>query len=326
MCCAIRAENEASAWERLADIYRYYHNEELDKERVRVKIADIADSSSFRNLADVKPDVVINCAANVKHFAKGTEIEDVNYRGVLNIIDYCKQQDCRLVHASTISVASIVGKKTRKNELTERDLFIGQSCSENKYVLSKFLAERAVLQAVADGLKGKIVRLGNLSPRATDGRFQLNPDSNSFLRTFRGFVRAGIYPKEILSQPVHLEPVDDSARALLLFAQTPKDRLVLNCCNHQSVTYGDILSAMQAEGLALNGLDMSDFVRKAESLDDEVRSLLLTNVVAYGIDAKSLSERVKINSEHSERMLANLGFVWNGVGESYLRKFIATSL
>lgn len=326
VCCVIRAENEASAWERLADIYRYYHNEELDKERVRVKIADIADSRSFRNLADVKPDVVINCAANVKHFAKGTEIEDVNYLGVLNIIDYCKRQDCRLVHASTISVAGFVGKKTRKNELTERDLFIGQSCSENKYVLSKFLAERAVLQAVADGLKGKIVRLGNLSPRATDGRFQLNPDSNSFLRTFRGFARAGIYPKEILSQPVHLEPVDDSARALLLFAQTPKDRLVLNCCNPQSVTYGDILSAMQAEGLALNGLEMNEFVCKTESLDDEARSLLLTNVVAYGIDAKSLSERVKINSEHSERMLANLGFVWNRVGESYLRKFIATSL
>ena len=37
----------------------------------------------------------------------------------------------------------------------------------------KFLAERAVLEAVSSGLDGKVIRVGNLMSRNSDGEFQI---------------------------------------------------------------------------------------------------------------------------------------------------------
>jgi len=320
--CGVRAENDKKASQRLAEIYRCYHEEELDYERVKVMAVDLTDKQSFEILNAENPSLLINCSANVKHFARNSEIEAVNYQGVLNILEYCKQKNCRFIHASTISIAGKISDNCLKNELSESDLYIGQDCSENNYVQSKFLAERAVLQAVAEGVDGKIVRLGALSPRTTDGLFQKNPESNTFMRTFRGFAKAGFYPKELCSVPIHLEPVDDSARAMLLFAQSPKDLHVMNCRNNNIVTYGDIIDAMKSEGISLNAMSMNDFTHYIERLDREVRTLLMTNIIAYGITKVSLKNRVKINSEHSEKMLAKLGFEWSNIEGNYLNKYV----
>ena len=61
---------------------------------------DVTDRKSFDKFLEFRIDTVINCAANVKHFSKGTDIEDVNLYGVFvyyfqkiiaNIIYYCTQ-------------------------------------------------------------------------------------------------------------------------------------------------------------------------------------------------------------------------------------------
>ena len=54
---------------------------------------------------------------------------------------------------------------------TEKDLFIGQGI-DNQYLNSKFLAERAVLEAALDDdLDVKIKRVGNLMARSSDSEF-----------------------------------------------------------------------------------------------------------------------------------------------------------
>ena len=75
----------------------------------------------------------------------------------------------------------------------ENDLYIGQSIT-NEYIRTKFLAERVVLEAVADGLDGKIMRVGNLMSRDSDGEFQINFITNGFLRSLRGYKAVGKFP------------------------------------------------------------------------------------------------------------------------------------
>lgn len=60
----------------------------------------------------------------------------------------------------------------KDSKITEAKLYLGQAV-ENKYVHSKFLAERYVLEAVNRGLKGKIMRVGNLMSRTADNSTQL---------------------------------------------------------------------------------------------------------------------------------------------------------
>ena len=51
--------------------------------------------------------------------------------------------------------------------MNESRLYLGQKI-DNKYVLTKFKAERHLLQAVSEGLDAKVMRVGNLM----DGHLQ----------------------------------------------------------------------------------------------------------------------------------------------------------
>ena len=53
------------------------------------------------------------------------------------------------------------GKFTPEKKLHENELYFGQSLT-NKYIDTKFRAEKAVLEAAAEGMKGRVIRVGNL--------------------------------------------------------------------------------------------------------------------------------------------------------------------
>lgn len=323
--CVVRAEDNAEAYRRLEDSFLDYHAELLDNYRDRVKAVavDITDNDSFGKLSQLHFDTVINCAANVKHFAKSGEIMSVNYDGVLNILEFCKGRGCRFVQASTISVCGSVGECADETAvLSEKSLFVSQDCSSNEYVLSKFLAERAVLECAAQGMDAKVIRLGNLSPRTTDGRFQTNADANTFMRTFKGFARAKAFPKEMESVPIHFEPIDETAKAFLLLSQTPKDCVLMHCCNDTAACYGEMIKAMRDSGIELDEMNLMDFAARVESLSSEDKTLIMTNIVAYGINTNSLKITVKISSEESNKMLAAMGFRWSETNSDYMVQFV----
>ena len=90
-------------------------------------------------------DTIVNCAANVKHFSSGTDIEDINLGGVVNGLKFAKMKNAKYVQVSTYSVAgeSINNFPPLDVGYTEKDLFIGQGI-DNQYLNSKFLAERII--------------------------------------------------------------------------------------------------------------------------------------------------------------------------------------
>lgn len=55
----------------------------------------------IKNISDVS--TVINCAALVKHFSSGNEIETVNVGGVKNLIEVCTAKNLRFIQVSTMS-------------------------------------------------------------------------------------------------------------------------------------------------------------------------------------------------------------------------------
>jgi thioester reductase-like protein len=124
---------------------------------------------------------VFNCAASVKHFAASDELKRINVGGIANLIGYCKEEGARLIHVSTMSTGGLIEKDKLMPGILydEAKLYVGQTI-DNKYVLSKFKGERLLLQAVTEGLDGKIMRVGNLMGRHSDGEFQINFRSNAF--------------------------------------------------------------------------------------------------------------------------------------------------
>lgn len=61
----------------------------------------------------------------------------------------------------------------------ENNLYVGQQL-DNLYIKSKFEAEKNILSEIPNGLNAQILRLGNITNRYSDGKFQINATENAF--------------------------------------------------------------------------------------------------------------------------------------------------
>ncbi|MCF0173743.1 MAG: SDR family oxidoreductase, partial [Bacteroidales bacterium] len=324
----VRRSGGLSASKYLSNLYYYYFGISIKhyKERLIVVEGSLTDKECFEHLAAEKVDMVINCAANVKHFSKGTDIEDVNYYGFLNIVEFCKKTGAGLVQTSTMSVGGTVNADELPiKTLTEQALYIGQDLSGSKYIWSKFLAERAALEAATQGVRVKIMRLGNLAPREVDGEFQINAKSNSFMRDFRAFAIAGAYPYETDTHVFHCAPIDSTAQALLLLAQTPDGCVLFHDYNNHNILFGDIIEQMQRIGKKIKGVEKEEYSRIVNNLIDADPSLssVFGNEIAYNMHSRYEHPMEPLwDNNLTHAILIRMGFRWPETYGSYMRKFL----
>ena len=222
--CLVRKGKYESMEKRMMHMLMYYFDnpcEELFKDRIICVDGDITSKEQVEKFSDYKFHTLINCAACVKHFAAGDVLEKINVQGVENLIEFCKNNGRRLIQISTVSVAGegSDGNPPMSRVFCENDLYIGQNIT-NEYIRTKFLAERAVLEAVSNGLDGKVIRVGNLMSRNSDGEFQINFITNGFLRSLRGYQAVGKFPIGGMHEVTEFSPIDSTALAVLRLVQT----------------------------------------------------------------------------------------------------------
>ena len=263
--------------------------------------------------------MVINCAANVKHFSKGTDIEDINYGGVKNLVEFCQVRHARLIQVSTESVGGM-SLGSQPGFFTEQQLYFGQQ-TDNQYVHSKFLAERHILQCMAEGtLEAKIMRAGNLSPRASDGEFQINLNSNSAMGRIRAYKLLGACPYSLLEGQMEFSPIDQTARAMVLLSQTPKENCVFNVSNNHMVPMEDILSRLEKiDNKKVDYVELPEFMARMQSLmNDPAIAPMLSSLVAY---ANSSQQQMVMNvptTGFTMQALYRLGFRWDHTSSTYV--------
>ena len=117
--CLLRPKDGGNGVQRLKNLLEYYFGNdhaEYFTSRLAVIEGDATDPDALKDFASDSNITVINCAASVKHFAKGDEIERANVDSVKNLVAWCLANNARLVHIST---GSIIGG--RKNGLPPED-------------------------------------------------------------------------------------------------------------------------------------------------------------------------------------------------------------
>ncbi len=119
-----------------------------------------------------------------------------------------RQRRRKLVHISTASTRGLWADEIKNDVFTEQRFFMGQYLG-NKYIYSKFMAERLILEAVAlHGLQAKIMRVGNLAARSTDGEFQANFSTNSFMGRIKVYNMLGCCPYGMRNKRVEFSPIN----------------------------------------------------------------------------------------------------------------------
>ena len=325
--CMVRGENDEKAERRLKGLLFYYFSnsyKELFGSRLRIVNGDVTHEINV----DGKVDTVFNCAAVVKHFSKGTEIEDVNVGGAVNCVNFCLQNGVKLIHVSTYSTGglSINGMPAEDTVFTERKLYFGQNLA-NQYVHSKFISERIVLEAVAlNNLNAKVMRVGNLAPRSTDGEFQINFQTNSAMGRIRVFQMLGCYPYEMTDTPMEFSPINETAKAIVMLSQTPKECCLFHPYNNHSVHFGDVLAELSQVGKTPIRVEAEDFNMALElAKQNPEKAKKLSSLLAYQDMAHGQKAVFIIpDNQYTAQVLYRLGFHWSSTSWDYVDQMLVT--
>lgn len=327
--CMLRKGKFNTAADRMHNMLFYYFGtrfEDVFDTRVRVVEGDVTDYKYFEKLENEPIDTVFNCAANVKHFSNGTDIEDINVGGVVNCVKLCEKLGARLIHFSTISVAGTTDDVTKlsRRALDEQGFYYGQTL-DNKYTSSKLMGERMVLEAVAErGLDGKVIRVGTLAARESDGEFQINFLTNNFMGRLRSYELLGCFPYQMIENQVCMGPIDTSCNAFLLLAKTPRDCTVFNAVNNHTLPLGDIIRQMNKAGIPIRFVEYEEFAEALnEAQKDPDKAAILSSMTAYMNTAHGKKvTALPFESHYTTQILARMGFFWNASNERYVNDFI----
>lgn len=310
--CLVRNE------ERLRPTLKNYFPKEYEYFTYKVVKGDIAEPQfgltpeEYKTLAD-KIDMVVHTAANVHHAGHYSEFERTNVIGTQNVIDFCMTANAVLQYTSTASVngAGTVAQSNPDASFDEFRLDIGQSYTQNVYIHSKFKAEERILVAREKGLKANIFRIGNLTWRMSDGKFQKNAQDSGFLDRCRGLLKMGMYSSELAAYPIDFTAVDECADAFVRLALHNKVNNIYNLYNPNVFNLETLCKKMLLHCRRVSR-EVFEKSLKERIQDKEIAVLSFYNAIA------SASSNVPISNEFTVNELKSLGFKWSKINLKYL--------
>ena len=332
----IRKEPGMTIEQKLLNKMHYYFGEKYDKylgDRIRVLQGDITKDGfglQQKELFELGNEVttIINSAAKVSHYGNYLEFYNTNVKSVEKLIDFANIFKCKIYHISTLSISgnSLVDqyymeqKFKEEVEFCENNFYIEQDL-ENVYVKTKFEAERKMLEAIKDGTDGYILRMGNLMPRLSDGKFQDNIGDNAYINRLKALLKIGAVPKYLINGYLEFTPIDSSSEAIVkIIEHTNSQNRIYHLFNSNHVTILKFLEIIKKLGTDIEIIDNEEFKEKLKKLIKSSNSEIV-NVLINDMD-KDLNlhyeSNVKLNSEHTKKLLNSYGFKWPKIDEKYI--------
>ena len=338
--CLIRKKDNISPEQRLKNVLHFYFENAYDNligKRIHLIEGDITLdnlglSEEEYNALGNKLTTVIHCAALVKHYGNYNAFKKINIDGTQKIVDLCEKFNLRLLHVSTISVsgnnlaegANIENYFGKDILFDETNFYVGQNL-KNSYVHSKFEAEKIVLDAISRGVNACILRMGNLTSRFSEGKFQQNHFENAFVNRFKSFIQIGYVPNYMLDLYAEFTPIDYCGDAIVKLAtHYNKNYNVFHLLNENHVDLIDLYNIMVKLGIPIKVVDEEEFKNVLSKLlqDPNKKSYLEGIINDLTPDKKLVYEsEVKIKSDFTKTVLEKIGFRWPIIDERYLRNY-----
>ena len=338
--CLIRKKNSMSPEQRLKNVLHFYFGETYDNligKRIHLVEGDITldklglSDEEYRNLGN-KLTTVIHCAALVKHYGNYSTFKQINIDGTQKIVDLCEEFNLKLLHVSTISVSgnnlaegyNIDNYFGKDILFDETNFYIGQNL-KNSYIHSKFEAERIVLDAISRGVSACILRMGNLTSRFSEGKFQQNHFENAFVNRFKSFLQIGYLPDYMLDLYAEFTPIDYCGDAIIKIAtHFNKKYNVFHLLNENHVDLDKLYATMIKLGIPMKVVDDEKFKDIISDLlqDPNKKNYLEGIINDLNPDKKLIYEsEVKISSNFTIAALGKMGFSWPIIDERYLKNY-----
>ena len=332
----VRKEPGLNVKEKLINKMHYYFGDTYDaliNERIIIIEGDISKAGFGLNQEELfnlgnAIDVIINSAGKVSHYGNYQDFYNINVKSVEKIIDFANTFKKKVFHISTLSVSGnafvdqyyMEQHFNKEVEFCENNFYIGQSL-ENVYIRSKFEAERRIFEAILKGTDAYIIRVGNLMPRWSDGKFQENAIENAYISRLKAFVKMKCIPDYLVNGYLEFTPIDCTAQAILKIIQyTNKDNKIYHVFNNNHVEIYKVLDMLPE----LNVVNSEEFKQKIKKILNSSKSDIVDALI-NDLD-KDLNlhydSKIKINSNHSLELLKLYGFKWPKIDKRYLKNIL----
>ena len=129
----------------------------------------------------------------------------------------------------------------------------------------------------------------------------------------------GACPYSLLEANMEFSPIDETAKAVVLLARTPKENCVFNVSNNHLIPMDDILSRLKiGDGSSLDYLEDADFIRRMEEAKSDPRKAkILSSIIAYD-QAEGQLHMVEPSTAFTMQILHRLGFRWDQTNSRYV--------
>lgn len=339
--CLIRPKDNNDPQIRLLNTLRFYFGNKYDRQifnRIIVIEGDVKEeqlglNSLYYEELGKNIDLVINSAAIVKHYGNMDTFNATNIQGAKNIIKFCSDNKCRLYHLSTLSVSGnifetdtyTVANLDSGITFNEQSLYVGQDLS-NIYIYTKFIAERLILEHIIDGsLDAKIIRLGNITNRYSDGIFQINVSENAFINRINSFLHIGCIPDYLADKYMEFSPVDLCAEAIVNLVSYNNSSIIYHVYNNRHITFRELISILNNLKVNMKIVDKETFNKRINSLSNDNGSKnILSGIINDFDENKNLvyNTNIKLQNNVTNKILKNLSFKWPKINERYMKKYI----
>lgn len=326
--CLVRGDSE-----RFREILTYYFDQKYSDE-IGKRIIPIIGDIIFENLSDNVPEdvqTIIHTAATVKHYGSYDYFRTVNVGGTKNVVNFAKYIGAKLIHISTLSVSGnsladdfSVYHSDETKYFDETSLFIDQPL-DNVYIRSKFEAELVVLDAMLDGLDAKIVRVGNLTNRESDLRFQLNYRSNAFLTRFKAILELGMFPDYLMPLYAEFSPIDKTAEGVVKIAQYAGNQSIFHLYSDKPIFFDELLPVLRDNGIKMSVVSSDTFTVTLQKIAKDTNTEYIYEAFQNDMDENGrlvYDSNIKLLNDFTVDFLKKVGFEWKKTDEDYIGRYI----
>ena len=168
------------------------------------------------------------------------------------------------------------------------------------------------------------MRVGNLAARSTDGEFQANFSTNSFMGRIKVYNMLGCCPHAMRNQQVEFSPINEVAHAIVLLSSTPKDCIVFHPYNIHGQFLGDVLMGLSNVGDGVKFVEMEEFEKAMDDAkNDPVKANSMSSLLAYQDMAHGQKTvDVKRDNNYTTQVLYRLGFSWSPTSWDYVERML----
>lgn len=330
--CIIRSKNGMTPMDRLLRKMNFYFGEKYhDKILSKISIIDSDISSDNFNMSPLyvdKIDSVIHCAANVKHYGYYEQFHNTNIIGTKNIIQLCKKFNCKLHYISTMSVSgNYLITQTVDNNITfdEQTFYINQQFDQNVYAKSKLLAEKLIIDEISSGLSACIYRVGDLTGRYSDGKFQENINENAIYLRLKSILSISAIPDSIATNLLEFTPVDYAAMAICKIVLSGCSNRIFHIYNPNMIRTFDLVSYINRNDYHINVIPFNSFIDYVKNIS--VNETTQHNISGIINDFTSNNDMIynytiKADNTITNNYLKSLGFIWPDTDFDYIQKLI----